>query len=231
MKHLDELTTDDLAALWIGRICQLDVQNEIALRAAYERLAGLDGLAWAQAPVMLRPLAHGCRQMLKSSEWDDDLVADCLAGIDQIEAAHRRRNRAVHDSWARIDPTNPDAFVKMEMGLRPAKEKTIWYLKDFEACHQRLQVASIIAGSLNMIVADRLEPYLEEFSRLSAREYLRGRFILHEDGSTVTLTDPAVDSKVTAMIWAYVAEQERIAAEDLVAPDPFDEGDDQFPVA
>ena len=92
------LEASDQLSLSIGRVCREDVFLEQWCRQLFLALVGA-GLGLYLRPASIEQLIDGCRLMLSNSgvpdRWqtagDDALVA--------AKAAHKERNRVVHDMW------------------------------------------------------------------------------------------------------------------------------------
>jgi hypothetical protein len=101
------LEASDQLSLSIGRVCREDVSLEQSCKRVFLALVGA-GLGLYLRPASIEQLIDGCRLMLSNSgvsdRWqtagDDALVA--------AKAAHKERNRVVHDMWFPAEPGDDD---------------------------------------------------------------------------------------------------------------------------
>ena len=114
------LEASDQLSLSIGRVCREDVILEQSCKQVFLALVGA-GLGLYLRPESIEQLIDGCRLMLSNSgvpdRWqtagDDALIA--------AKAAHKDRNRVVHDMWIPAGQGDDDLA---SWNLHQAQEKT-----------------------------------------------------------------------------------------------------------
>lgn len=130
---VSSLSPFDRLSLLIGRVAQADVRLEFTLQGLWTSLAGF-GYATFLVPADLTQLVEQSTIMFKARAFDGRYQAAGLAALQSATAAHRERNRVIHDMWIpSIDPSNEvadrEAFVRQRLRRRDsfgiAERKTL----------------------------------------------------------------------------------------------------------
>ena len=90
------LEASDQLSLSIGRVCREDVSLEQSCRQVFLALVGA-GLGLYLRPASIEQLIDGCRLMLSNSGVSDRWKTAGDDALIAAKAAHKERNRVVHD--------------------------------------------------------------------------------------------------------------------------------------
>lgn len=204
----------DQVALWAGRIVRKEAQIESMLRTIYYELSGR-GLSWAVVPQNFAPLSRDIRNMLKAASLEADYLADCLRALDRLDAAHRIRNRVVHDQWVE-HPEAPGQFLKAAKGVTglDTKPEVVWEVGEFETCYRELRFCSVMISGLYWSIGCYVGDHQEFFRDMlpSNRETLAGRINLTGENHW-TFTDPEFAEELRTELERHAVEMQHRMAE------------------
>jgi hypothetical protein len=208
MADVSDLSHDDQVALWAGRVVRKEAEIESMLRTIYYELAG-QGLSWAIVPEAFAAVSRDVRTMLKAADIPDDYRDDCLAVLDKLGEAHRKRNRIVHDQWVQQSPGSFTSAPKGVSGGTP-KAEVVWDVSEFEDCFMELRFLfaqiSGIHWSLNCYIGDVRDLWQDMLP--GNREAIAGRIKMITD-NTWEFTDPT--------FIAEEKERQRVRAEEFTS--------------
>ena len=106
------LEASDQLSLSIGRVCREDVFLEQSCRQLFLALVGA-GLGLYLRPASIEQLIDGCRLMLSNSGVSDRWQTAGDDALIAAKAAHKERNRVVHDMWLPAEQGDDD-LVELE---------------------------------------------------------------------------------------------------------------------
>jgi hypothetical protein len=184
--HIKQLPEADQLYWLIGRVCQLDVNLEMALRHVYITLVS-PSLAVFLVPSDISRMVTDCKRMLSKAMLDPDVIREGTVALEASSAAHRERNRLVHDRW--IEAEIPEAWSPVGRSFSKPRVNQQYGpvpFSELAACLTNLGRSLIQVSVLGHVLWDEL-PFYKHLALAppepTLRETLRGEFDLNADYS------------------------------------------------